>query len=374
MRITIFFTSSAPRSAPPSNAAIASFIAASASFEFGFPFPFETPPPCPFPFPCPCPFPVHPSSTTSGSSGSISIVAGSVIARSISRDVPAVSVADRSAVHRAAPLVRRFRSAKIAFRSSSNPRSNSRSASSNTSHRRRSAFIASVCRRWSNSLPGVATRRHTPFLSRAFSFCLFSPPTTPPHTTQWYGLDSVAAVSNTCAASSRVGVITNARIPSALAIRGVSLPSAASSGHKYASVFPDPVSARTSTSSPRQRCGITRCCTRVGAANPAAGERRCAAKSAGRPTPSHVRAAEDAPPPAPKTRLVASAESGAEEDANDAGFFALAPPSAASPSPSATGRIARRMSDAQSEGLNPPPSIPSSSSSSSPSPSIAATS
>ena len=43
--------------------------------------------------------------------------------------------------------------------------------------------------------------------------------TTPPHTTQWYGLDSVAAVSNTCAASSRVGIITNARIPSALAIR-----------------------------------------------------------------------------------------------------------------------------------------------------------
>mmetsp|Transcript_5006 Transcript_5006/g.22584 ORF Transcript_5006/g.22584 Transcript_5006/m.22584 type:complete len:217 (+) Transcript_5006:503-1153(+) len=129
------------------------------------------------------------SETYSGSSGSISIVTGSTIARSASLLVPAVKVADRSAVHLVprspAPSVRRLRSARMALRSSSNPTSSMRSASSSTSHRSRSALNAVVLRRWSNSLPGVATNTLTPFRSLAFSFCLFSPPITPPHTTQW---------------------------------------------------------------------------------------------------------------------------------------------------------------------------------------------
>ena len=129
------------------------------------------------------------SETYSGSSGSISIVTGSTIARSASLLVPAVKVADRSAVHLVPrwldPSVRRLRSARMALRSSSNPTSSIRSASSSTSHRSRSALNAVVLRRWSNSLPGVATNTLTPFRSLAFSFCLFSPPITPPHTTQW---------------------------------------------------------------------------------------------------------------------------------------------------------------------------------------------
>ena len=58
----------------------------------------------------------HPSRRT-GLLGSISIVTGSVIARSINRDVPAVSVADNSAVHLPAFSARRFKSARMALRS-----------------------------------------------------------------------------------------------------------------------------------------------------------------------------------------------------------------------------------------------------------------
>ena len=55
-------------------------------------------------------------------------VMGSVM-RSAKRAVPGVSVAERRAVHRLAPSVRRPISFKMAFKSSSNPKSNNRSAS-----------------------------------------------------------------------------------------------------------------------------------------------------------------------------------------------------------------------------------------------------
>ena len=166
-----------------SSAVFAPFAAASVVFAPGT-FPFPSSPA----FFAVCPF-SQSSDTYSGSSGSISIVTGSTIARSANRLVPAVNVADSSAVHLVprspAFSVRRFKSARMAFKSSSKPTSSIRSASSSTSHRSKSALNAVVCLRWSNRRPGVATRTLTPFLRRAFSFCLFSPPITPPHTTQW---------------------------------------------------------------------------------------------------------------------------------------------------------------------------------------------
>lgn len=64
----------------------------------------------------------------------------------------------------------------------SKPKSRSLSASSKTSHLSSLIWKAEVFSKWSRSLPGVATITWTPFLSRAFSLPLFSPPVKDPAT------------------------------------------------------------------------------------------------------------------------------------------------------------------------------------------------
>ena len=158
-------------------------------------------------------------------------------------------------------------------------------------------------------------------------------------------MPSLAAVSSTCAASSRVGTMTSALVPSSRVILGTIPPSAAKIGHMYARVFPEPVSARIRTSSPRRMCGIARCCTLVGFLYPVFASLRWVTNACGRPAPSHVLGS------APNTLAFAASLSPA---------FASAA-GTTTPPPSTSGRAALRMSEAQSFGLNSSPSSSSSS-------------
>jgi hypothetical protein len=81
------------------------------------------------------------------------------------------------------------------------PRSSSLSASSSTSHCRCATENAVVDSRWSRRRPGVATRITTPFLSRCFSWCRFSPPVNSPGTSQMYRFASSQATAYTCTCS-----------------------------------------------------------------------------------------------------------------------------------------------------------------------------
>ena len=141
------------------------------------------------------------------------------------------------------------------FKSLAKPMSNILSASSkiNTSI---SLNDTEFCSYKSNSLPGVATKISTPFLSIDFCETMFTPPKTTPDLMSVYLLYSLI-FSCTCAANSLVGVKTKARKgPFFCCLVSVKY---CKTGNVNPAVFPVPVCADAKTSLPSKIIGIVFC-------------------------------------------------------------------------------------------------------------------
>ena len=137
------------------------------------------------------------------------------------------------------------------------PMSSIRSASSSTSTSRPDS-AAYGCLKWSSSRPGVAMMTSTP-LRKA---CSCGPIPTPPKTAapdSGVCTASSRRCSSICAASSRVGVSTSARVTP----RGLSI-SRCRIGRRNAAVLPLPVIAQASRSLPSRAGGIA--CSWMGVA------------------------------------------------------------------------------------------------------------
>ena len=184
------------------------------------------------------------------------IIAGSRSSSLVSSRIGGGIVALKNSVCRFAGRCRRMRRT-----SGRKPMSSMRSASSRTRYSRFASFAYGE-RKWSSRRPGVATMTSTPLRNA----CSCGPIETPPYTAApviGVCTASCARSSRICAASSRVGVSTRARVRP----RGLSS-MRCSSGNTKAAVLPLPVAAQASTSRPSRAGGMAASWMGVGRANP----------------------------------------------------------------------------------------------------------
>mmetsp|Transcript_1091 Transcript_1091/g.2571 ORF Transcript_1091/g.2571 Transcript_1091/m.2571 type:complete len:226 (-) Transcript_1091:418-1095(-) len=145
---------------------------------------------------------------------------------------------------------------RMARKSSSNPISKIRSASSmqNTSKFRKTN--PDVFRRWSSSLPGVAITMLTPRFSRSASVPRFAPPMTNPKVIVDLSLSSSLQTPYVCIANSLVGERIMAPVP--FRVWNLALRSSSMMGTRNARVFPEPVCAAPIRSFPLSNGGMER--------------------------------------------------------------------------------------------------------------------